>query len=54
MNPDRVDIEQDYDNNEVIIRIDTTGTGQAVADALIEHIRGMRADGSRSDWHAQE
>lgn len=41
MNPDRIDIEDNPEQNEVVIRIDTTGTGRVLADGVIDHIRGM-------------
>jgi siroheme synthase (precorrin-2 oxidase/ferrochelatase) len=36
-----IKIEENQDENEVVIRIDTQGTGRAMADALIQHAESM-------------
>lgn len=57
MNPDRIDVEDKPDENEVVIRIDTTGTGRVLADGVIHHIRKLLTKNKptpHDKWHDNE
>lgn len=38
---DKIDVDEDRENNELQITVETTGTGRAVADGLIHHVEGI-------------
>lgn len=54
MMADKLDITEDADSNELVIRVDTSGVGNALANELSEYCRSIVEDVSHQPtqkWH---